>query len=187
MVCFADPRPDAWIGASPRPDVRLVLRPLWGGSLAAILVSSSWRAVRAAIVLDRCCLCDCVASCEAHERWRYELTGESGACRLEGLWALCRGCHEALHPGRALARGGEPGLRRAIGRLAQLRRDGLAEAERHVEAAFAVHAELSDVSRWEARIECAEISRMTLTTRKGSTAAGKVALFAAGTFAGAAR
>jgi hypothetical protein len=118
--------------------VDLIPTTSWCRNARAVLSSADWTKV-ARIVTTRVSGCECCgakAALEAHERWDYDGTTQ----RLVRLVALCRGCHEATHYGRALATGTAD---RARTRLRRVNDWSTATLERHLDSAFALCAERS--------------------------------------------
>ena len=91
----------------------------------------------------RCECCAAAAPLEAHERWDYDAARR--VQRLARLVALCRPCHEATHMGLAELRGRADAAKGHLRRVAGL---SAAEAAAHVDNAFRVWAQRSQVA-WE--------------------------------------
>ncbi len=89
--------------------VRLVPRPLWGVSLAALCTAKTWDGLRQGaegFAEGRCRYAGepgrhAPGPLHGHERWRYD--GDRAV--LESVWSLCATCHDLFHPGRVWAAG----------------------------------------------------------------------------------
>lgn len=94
----------------------LVPRSCWFSNLRSELPTKDWdrlRGARHAEAGHRCEICGArsLHRLECHERWSYDDDAPFLVQRLDGLIALCRGCHEVKHLGLTQARGRlEPAL-----------------------------------------------------------------------------
>ena len=135
-----------------RHDIRLIPKPLWGYSLAALCLASSWNPIRSECIVSAgssCAFADRPGrhdgTLEAHERWNYS---DTGVVTLEGIWPLCRHCHELFHPGRVLAHAGRRGLERLTHRYAATAGIDRADAKRRYDTAFRNHSTTSKIPKW---------------------------------------
>jgi len=87
----------------------------WGGSLANLLLGSSWQAIRTKYVEstgDKCKICGYPShdgkSVDCHEIWEYYVPkqgGRTGIQKLVDILPVCKSCHEMFHLGKANADG----------------------------------------------------------------------------------
>lgn len=110
----ADPFPFSALTRSLPRTAQAVIRPevvdlipasSWFASLANMLVTSSWTALRDPVLAWQggCQECGARAGTEGHELWSYDAA--SGRQTLRGIRALCFQCHEMQHLGRANVNG----------------------------------------------------------------------------------
>jgi hypothetical protein len=108
-------------------NVDLIPATNWGGSLANLLVDSSWQAIRDPVLAktgNKCIVCGYDRqrkSVDCHEIWEFytPLEGDTGIQRLVGIIPLCKSCHDMFHLGRA---GQDGRLEESVQRLAWVNR-----------------------------------------------------------------
>ncbi len=132
--------------------VDLIPQSCWFSDVRTCVRPESWKRVRTMVygrAENRCETCGRAADkaqgvwMEAHERWEY--LDDEGVQRLRRLICLCGACHSVTHFGLASRRGEGDA---AFGHLLAVTGMTQAEAERHVEEAFARWRERSERD-WE--------------------------------------
>lgn len=117
--------PDAADGVVIRAD--LLPPSTHGSNLRGILDSRDWDRLRIPVcerANNACAICGAAtmrsgrpSRPDCHEKWVFERVGRFPVQRLEQLVALCPGCHEVQHSGRARVRGREQNVLNRLMRL----------------------------------------------------------------------
>lgn len=124
--------------------VDLIPETSWYRNAHHALAQSDWRAISHAVAAraeGRCECCNAPGRLEAHERWQFRAPIQ----RLVRLIALCPGCHEATHFGRAMMSGRADQAREVIMRVNGWDREQL---EQHIREAFETWNMRSQVQEW---------------------------------------
>lgn len=130
--------------------VDLVPSSTWYSNLRSVLSKSDWDLVKKKTYKAsgyRCQICRGYGSAhpvEAHERWLFDV--ESRTQTLKCVEALCPACHEATHYGLATVKGRG---HIALERLMYVNGWSEREANLHVNQAFELWQELSEIEDWK--------------------------------------
>lgn len=132
---------------------RLVPKNLWGINLRSLLPATQWNSLRKDTYeryAYRCCICGCKGTkwpVECDELWNYKTDQETPGCGtvvFEGLFALCPGCHQVKHFGKASVDGEED---TATARMRYLNKWDAANAQQRIDGAFDIWEERSQM-KW---------------------------------------
>lgn len=94
--------------------VEMIPSTSWGASLANLLTSACWRAIRTKVTERYGGLCQICGQLkngthiECHEIWDYDLEAQSGSFRIQrlaGMLSVCKACHGMHHLGFSAWRG----------------------------------------------------------------------------------
>jgi len=130
--------------------IELVPAGSWGDNLRSRFTKARWDALRKAQYRRANYKCECCGESgvnqgyawpvECHEIWSYDES--TRIQKLEGLIALCPGCHRVKHSGRTISVDGPKGMEEVTHRLMMVNRWSEKQAVQHITEAF---------STWERR------------------------------------
>lgn len=131
--------------------IELIPRTAWFKNLRNYVKTSEWDRIRKKCYQDanyRCEVCNGVGKrhpVECHEVWEFT----NNQIILKKLIALCPGCHEVKHMGRASVTGN---LERAVNHFIKINQVTEEEAEKYIKEAFSLYHERSK-HNWELNVE----------------------------------
>lgn len=135
-------------------EIELVPSTAWFKNLRTLVGATIWNKIRRQCYQDaghKCEICGGKGRkhpVECHEVWEFK----DNRIILKGLISLCPPCHEVKHIGLASVRGRLPQATKHFMKVNQIT---LAEANRHIHAAFKLHTERSK-HEWELDLDYLE-------------------------------